>query len=60
MLKKIKNLRWPVGFALIVTAAAYVPMVYGEGAVDSGYWTYYVPAFIIGSFGLALAFLGAK
>jgi hypothetical protein len=53
-------MRLPIGIALIVAGASFVPLIYGDGNVGSDYWKYYVPALIVGSAGIAIGFLGIK
>ena len=54
-------MRWAIGVCLVIAAAMYVPLIYGDGSTTrSGYWSYYVPAFIIGSAAFAIAYLGVK
>jgi hypothetical protein len=61
ILKKIVNMRWAIGFGLVIAAAMYVPLIYGDGSTTtSGYWSYYAPAFIVGSAAFAIAYLGVK
>jgi hypothetical protein len=40
-------MRFPIGVAFLIAAAAYIPWIYGHGHLGSDYWKFYVPAFIV-------------
>jgi hypothetical protein len=52
--------RWPIAAGMLLGAASYLLMIFGEGQIHDGYWRWYFPAFIIGSGAAMMSFLGTN
>ena len=44
IMKKVKNMRFPLAVGFFIVAASFIPMIYGEGRIGTNYWKYYFPS----------------